>query len=339
VQEESRESEVEQDHVEIESTAFAPDPIFAQILAAAPSPPADSLNLEEGDAKPFVPTTPVNRTSIRLDSEQGDAKPFVPTTPVRQTAARNTDLSPYPRSDSPLPVSGTSKTVRTKLCHPVRFDYEDPTHDGTNPCHFCARAAYGVIGLKEKMVEIIDWEDGSGWEEVRGGHRAEGQNPTQICPDCTMARMRIMVCDGHALRRISGIDHEEERDLGEALNRLVEIDAKNGGHDGDHDENKDENKDNDAVRDIWCGVCCNLASFECCLGQQVEEREGCGLTLCELCVVDLGKCGGSLEKLLQKLGDEQQTDKPLPGRVLGLRADSGLLKDDDLLMGYLRSSA
>ena len=196
---------MEQDHVGIESAEFAPDPIFAQILAAAPSPPADSLDLEEGDAKPFVPTTPINQTAIRLDSEQGDAKPFVPTTPVRQAA---TDLSPYPRSDSPLPISGTSKTVRTKLCHPVHFDYEDLTHDGSNPCHFCARAAYSVVGLDEKTVEVIDWEDGSGWEEVRGGWRAEGQDPTQICPGCTMARMRIMVCDRHAFRRISGIDHE-----------------------------------------------------------------------------------------------------------------------------------
>jgi hypothetical protein len=301
-EEESKESDVEQDHIGTASTTLAPDPIFADILAAPPEFLAESL-----------------------DPEQGDAKPFVPTTPVNQITFRNTDLSPYPRSDSPLPVSGTPKIVRTKLCHPVRFDYEDPTHDGSNPCQFCDRAVYSVIGLVERTVEVIEWEDGRGWEEVSGGHRGEDTKPTQICPDCTLARMRIMVCEGHALRRISGVN-DKERDFGTALDALLEA----------------VGKDEAAALETWCSVCCNLAAWECCLGQQVEEREGCGLALCEVCVVDLDKCGGSFEKMLQKLEDEQ-TDQPprepLPGRPLALRADFQFLKADGLLMGYLRSSA
>jgi hypothetical protein len=298
VQEESKESDVEQDHVGTESTTLAPDPVFADILAAPPEFLAESL-----------------------DPEQGDAKPFVLTTPINQTAVRDTDLSPSPLSDSPLPVSGTPKIVRTKLCHPVQFDYEDPTHDGSNPCHFCDRAVYSVIGLEERTVEVIEWADGRGWEEVSGGHRGEGMKPTQICPDCTMARMRIMVCDGHALRRISGVN-DKERDIGEALEKLLEF------------ENQDKNKD-PVPLETWCSVCCNLAAWECCSEQQVEEeREGCGLALCEVCVVDLGKCGGSFEKLLQNLEDERTDERPL-----ALRADFGLLKADGLLMGYLQSSA
>jgi hypothetical protein len=336
VQEEvSKESDVEQDQAEIVSTTLAPDPIFAQILAAAPEQPADSLDSEQDDAKIFVPTTPVNRIASRAtdlapyprsdspDFDQGDAKIYVldsgPTTPVnKQAATRAISIS-----DSPLPVSGTPRIVHTKLCHPVQFDYEDPTLDGSDPCHFCHRAAYSVIGLPERTIEVIEWDDGSGWEEVSGGHRGEDTEPTQVCHKCTMARMRIMVCDGHALRRIEGVeDDDDEQDLMKALGRLV---------DWEQTERLAVDKE---PMETWCSVCCNLAAWECCLEQQIERGEGCGLALCELCVVDLGKCGGSFEKMLQQLKDELTTERPL-----GLRADSGLLKRDGLLMGYLRWSA
>ena len=319
VQEESKESDVEQDHVGIVSTTLAPDPIFAEILANPPEPPsAESWDFEQGDAGIFVTAAPDDRIDAPSDFEQGDAKFHVldsePTTPINQTAAHNTDLSPYPRSDSPLPTSGTTKIVRTKLCHPVKFDYIDQTHDGSDPCHFCNRAAYSVIGLVEKTVEVIEWDDGSGWEEIRGGHRSEGTEPTQVCPQCTLARMRIMVCGDHALRPIAGAD--DKQDLWEATERLVEQD----------------------VMDMWCSVCCNMAAWECCSAQQVETGEGCGLALCNLCVVDLRKCNGSFEKMLQKLEDELG-DETAPDRLLGLRADYALLKLDGLLMGHLRSSA
>jgi hypothetical protein len=244
-----------------------------------------------------------------------------PTTPVNHDfASRAPETSP-PRSDSPLPVSGTPRTVSTKLCHPVHFDYQDPTRDGSDPCHFCHRAAYSIIGLEERTLEIIEWDDGSGWEEVRGGHKSEGQDPTQVCPECTMARMKIMVCGDHALRRIEGVDNEKQ-DLLEATNRLV---------DWEDEERRAVDKE---PMETWCSVCCNLAAWECCLEQEYERGEGCGLALCELCVADLGRFGGSFEEMLQELKDELTTERPL-----GLRADYGLLKQDGLLMGYLQYSA
>jgi hypothetical protein len=346
VQEVSEEWDVEQDQADIAPTTLAPDPIFAQILAAPPELPADSLDSEQGDAKIFVPTTPVNGTAPRAtdlspylrsdspDFDQGDAKIYVvdsgPTTPVNHHFATRTTESSPSRSDSPLPASGTPKIVRTKLCHPVQFDYVDPTLDGSDPCHFCNRAAYSVIGLPERTIEVIEWDDGSGWEEVSGGHRGEDTEPTQVCRTCTMVRMRIMWCDDHALRRIEGID-DKEQDLGEALGRLLK----------DEDEAAEMRIEDEAeveaeaeAGETWCSVCCNLAAWECCLEQEVEMREGCGLALCESCVVDLGRCGGSFEELLQRLEDD-----PDPNRPLGLRADYVLLKQDGLLMGHLRFTA
>jgi len=283
---------VEQEDVKVVSTTLAADQTiqtFALRSTISPEPPADSLELEQADAKIVISlqATPVNN----------------------QAATTRTIHGPYnPRGDSPdLIASGTPKTVRTKLCHPVRFDYRDPTRDGSNPCHFCTWASYSVLGLPERTVEVIEWDDGRGWEEMRGGHRAEGSDATQVCPNCTMVRMKIMVCDQHALRRISGVDDKKE-DLNEAMNRLVD--------------------ENDAS-DMWCSVCCNLATQECCLEQQVEDGEGCGLALCDECASDLRTCEGSLEPMLQQLKEGSRE----------LRADYELLKQDGLLMDFLRSSA
>ena len=67
---------------------------------------------------------------------------------------------------------------------------------------------------------------------------------------------------------------------------------------------------------------------------EVQPVEGCGLALCESCVTDLQECGGSLETLLQAL-----EDRPSEARPAGLRADYELLKEDGLLMRYLKHSA
>lgn len=295
VQEDLEDLDVEESDAEVVPTTLAVDQTFTHRLTTPPNPPTTTLDPEQGDAKPHVsaPTTPINNpTSIH---------------------SRKTPLCP--QTDSPRPISGTTKTVRTKLCHPVRFDYRDPTGDGSAPCHFCACTAYSVIGLEERTTEVIEWDDGRGWEEVSGGHRGEDTQSTQICPGCTLARMKIMVCDEHALRRIPGVG-DRERDLGEALQRLL---------------------DGAAAHETWCGVCCNLAAWECCLEQRIGEdrgAEGCGLALCEACVVALRRCDGSLEAMLQVLEDEPSEERPL-----GLRADYGLLKQDGLLMGFVQSSA
>lgn len=204
--------------------------------------------------------------------------------------------------------SGTVKTVRTKFCHPMHFDYQDKTPDGSSPCHFCSSAHFGIIGLDERTAEVIDWHDGSGWEEIGGGHKADGVKETQMCTECTMARMQVMICSDHALRRISVPG--TVRDLQEAFERILDPEQVSG--------------------DRWCSVCCNLAIWECCLAQEERLGEGCGLALCEQCVSDLEDCDGSFEIMLQLL-----EKVPSEARPAGLRADYELLKQDGLLMRYL----
>jgi hypothetical protein len=226
--------------------------------------------------------------------------------PIPQ-GVRRAQYTPDPPDDTEN-VEGSLKTVRTKFCHPIRFDYQDETPDGSEPCHFCFCAHFGIIGLEERTVEVIDWHDGRGWEEIGNGHRGDNVNDTQICSQCTLARMQIMICTDHALMRITELG--AELDLQAAIGRLV--------------------SGKEAAGDRWCSVCCNLAAWECCVAQDGDHGEGCGLVLCEACVEDLRSCGGSLETMLQAL-----TDEPSEARPVGLRADYELLKQDGLLMRFL----
>lgn len=79
----------------------------------------------------------------------------------------------------------------------------------------------------------------------------------------------------------------------------------------------------------WCAICPSLATYECC--SPSDNSEGCGLTVCEQCMVMLsGVYDGDLQKMLPEVRDE-----PTEERMLGLRADHELLRDDGLLMRYV----
>jgi len=249
---------------------------------------------------------------LNVDDDFFDITSSPPQSPYSVASSRDSYPStPDPPAHSTGDTGGTVKTVRTKFCHPMLFDYQDETADESDPCDFCSNAYFALTGLEERTTEVIEWYDGRGWEEIGGGHRGESVKGSQMCTDCTMARMQIMICDDHALRRFTEegvqLDHEA------AFERLFDPELAGG--------------------DRWCSVCCNLASWECCLAQKAQHGEGCGLALCEACVKDLEDCGGSLETLLQNL-----EDKPSEARPAALRADYELLKEDGLLMRYLKHS-
>ena len=246
---------------------------------------------------------------LNLDEEFFDISSSPPQTPISVTSSRDSNFTPEPPAQSSDDTGGAVKTVRTKFCHPMLFDYQDQTPDKSDPCQFCSSAHFGLIGLEERITEVIDWYDGRGWEEIGGGHRGDSVKGSQMCTDCTMARMQIMICEGHALRRISeaGVELDHEA----AFERLFDPEPAEG--------------------DRWCSVCCNLAAWECCLVQEGQPGEGCGLALCEACGIDLELCDGSLETMLQVLADKPSKDRPA-----GLRADYELLKEDGLLMRYLK---
>lgn len=249
---------------------------------------------------------------LDVNDDFSDIASSPPHSPYSVASSRDSYPStPDPPAHSTGDTGGTVKTVRTKFCHPMLFDYQDKPPDSSNPCDFCSIANFGLIGLEERTTDVIEWYDGRGWEEIGGGHRGDSIKGSQMCTDCTTARMQIMICDDHALRRFTEVGAELDNEA--AFERPFDPELAGG--------------------DRWCSICCNLAAWECCLAQEEERGEGCGLALCEPCVKDFEDSGGSLETMLRDL-----EDKPNEARLAGLRADYELLKEDGLLMRYLKHS-
>lgn len=207
---------------------------------------------------------------------------------------------------APPPSRGSIKIIRTKFCHPIVFNYEDETN-GSKPCHFCAEAGFALLGLETKEVEVIDWQDGEGFEEVSGGHKGAGVTNTRMCTSCTLSRLPIIMCPKHEMRPILG-SQVKASDTQAALLELF-----SGG-------SKEKRQ--------WCSICLSLAQYSCTTA--CNGRGGCGLKLCEHCTISLvGDHDGDLQEMLPKLKDEPT------GQSLGLRADFELLKQDELLMRYV----
>lgn len=81
-------------------------------------------------------------------------------------------------------------------------------------------------------------------------------------------------------------------------------------------------------QDRWCSLCPALAQYGCCAAG--PHGKGCGLMLCEACMVSLVSNHGDLDRTLDRL-----EDKPSQQRILGLRADCGFLRQEGLLMKYV----
>ncbi len=95
---------------------------------------------------------------------------------------------------------GTTKTITTKFCHPIKFNHIDKTN-GKEQCHCCAEPGFALLGHPAKEVEVIEWKDGKGLEEVSGGYAGEGLENTRICASCTVARLPIIMCQVRTARR------------------------------------------------------------------------------------------------------------------------------------------
>lgn len=78
----------------------------------------------------------------------------------------------------------------------------------------------------------------------------------------------------------------------------------------------------------WCSICPSLASYECCAPSPMGKD--CGLLVCEACMVSIVSHDGDLNNALKGLKDE-----PSEERMLGLRADCGLLGREGLLMRWV----
>ncbi|KAI9777323.1 MAG: hypothetical protein M1839_008931 [Geoglossum umbratile] len=216
-----------------------------------------------------------------------------------------------------VPKEHTIKNIKTSFAHPLTFNHI-PNEQGSDPCHWCDAAAFGIMGNGEVEVTVTDQHDGRGYTEVSGGHIAQGLEPTRMCDICTMERIITTSCPAHTMHTIPG-RHPRTFDFEAALNQLL-LGSQNHNHNSS-----------------WCSICPSPAFFECRTPQlhldlpstdATPALPGCGLLLCETCHHLLAaRYAGDLQALI--------ADARLDDGVVfpaGLRADVGLLALDGELM-------
>ncbi|KAI9869435.1 MAG: hypothetical protein M1813_000224 [Trichoglossum hirsutum] len=250
----------------------------------------------------------------------------------RKTEAQSTERSPEVQTPTPVPIPDASRecgvrmTIKTAFAHPITLNH-CPAEDGSDPCHWCDVAAFGIMGIGAVEVEVIRWQDGRGYTEISGGHAGAGVEPSRMCFLCTMERMLICNCEDHTIHPLPNRD-PGDFDFEAAFQELLSDQCSQGTN-----------------RSLWCSVCPSPAFFECRTPQELDLQVdeivqsppmafGCGLLLCETCEQLLtNQYKGDLQAMVSNV-ESNLHDFPA-----GLRADVSFLLDEGELMRRMRASA
>ena len=208
-------------------------------------------------------------------------------------------------------------TIITKLAHPIQFNYAYDDDEGIAPCHWCEDAIYGILGLGEVEVQVLDSEDGQGFSEIANGH-TKTYGHSRMCEFCTTDRLKITACQNHDMQLIEGMD-PENFDYRAVMEWMMPGMAS-------------------LAPFAWCSICPNPAFFCCSTkpdldmdGQEEDlylgDQKGCGLLLCESCAISLiSEHEGKLDKVIDSLGNGGGDGG------FGMRADAILLHPEGELL-------
>ena len=211
------------------------------------------------------------------------------------------------------------RTITTKLAHPIQFNYAYDDEEETAPCHWCEDAIYGILGLGEVEVEIIDNEDGQGFIEVVDGH-TETYGHSRMCEFCTTDRLKIAACENHEIQPIEGID-PNKFDYKAVVEWMMPGMASQAPF-------------------AWCSICPSPAFFSCSTKPDIDmdgydgdlylgNHNGCGLLLCESCAVTMvNEHEGKLDKLIDSLENDGGDGR------FGIRADASFLHSKGELLCF-----
>ena len=210
--------------------------------------------------------------------------------------------------------SSISKTIKTRLAHPILFNYE-ASSDSDSSCHWCEDQIYGILGLAQVDVKVWDHQDGQGYVEIEGGHTTKGRSPSRMCETCTCERLRITACTSHELEQIQDMDPD-------AIEPDAVMEWMSPGMSG-------------SAPFEWCNLCPRPASFACSSLVGVENgtdngESGCGLKLCHDCACNLiGEHEGNLTKLIMAMEEDENLT------IFEMRADINFLRSDGHLLSRI----
>lgn len=208
---------------------------------------------------------------------------------------KETKVSPDAHCDTPITIESPSsacldiKWIATSFVHPINFKFS-AAQNPARTCDFCRDYRYGIVGCGcRKNVEVLV-EGGKIVEEMGGGYRAEGQEPTNMCIMCALDRFQISRCSKHEILPIAGLS-PGDFDYRQALANFSTpgVPATN----------------------YWCSFCISPAFFACGAAQQYKKlgepltgaqmQNGCGLFLCPACAVAFGQFGMDRVKLEEQV--------------------------------------
>ncbi|KKZ62255.1 hypothetical protein EMCG_00422 [[Emmonsia] crescens] len=288
----------------------------------------DSLFLVE--AASAISNSTTTRTSARSTTISPKQAP-----PDYNTIVPNVSCVKFRKRRTAGPIT---KKIRTSFAHPITFTHSPGPND-SRPCHWCHDFIYGMLGLGQIEVEVLDRRDGRGYTEISTGHVSSGYEPSRMCSKCALHRVAILECNNtttttpatHSVVPIAGID-ETSFDMATAFNSLFAADG-------------DGNSNWCGSANPWCSICVNPAFYRCAgkpaqgsiienmmemdIGMGIGDAlpRSCGLLLC-------GRCAALMRQFKGRLG---QTIEKRRGEGIEMRADIEFLSTtNELYQTYER---
>ncbi|KAF2829626.1 hypothetical protein CC86DRAFT_344135 [Ophiobolus disseminans] len=216
---------------------------------------------------------------------------------------------------------GPLTKIKTCFAHPMRFNVE---LENTTDCNFCEFPLFAFVGHFEREVHVIQWYSGLGYTETGGGF-CEGKGVTQMCTDCTVARLQVICCPNHEFQSVFEGD-DAPPDFDAMATEIMTAEPASA--------------EFRYQLQRWCAMCFSAATWGCATVQPSlandEETVGCGLRLCDTCAVtlrdvhdwDLEQMAAEMDWRPKTKEEDEQTGN-LAGQA---RADVGLLRSSGLLM-------
>lgn len=206
-------------------------------------------------------------------------------------------IRPYPWEE-PIPVK-----IRTKLPHPLTI-LDDTLGPDSKPCHWCDNFAYGIAGFGVRYPVVVEKSKGK-WTELKGGHTAEGREPSRMCVRCTCNRLSIIHCSHDKIVSLAedpNVELDENPILDQMEKASQAVKCKPGSI----------CKANQSFQEPlhpWCSLCQSPAYWRCD-NHQPDARDpdsrdfipldtGCGLHLCDYCAEYTKRFRGDLDDVYE----------------------------------------
>ncbi|KAL2008450.1 hypothetical protein VTN00DRAFT_6644 [Thermoascus crustaceus] len=225
---------------------------FLLDILSKPWKPPTSSTPKESQKSPTATAT-ATKEEIKTETEQN------------QTSEKENTLTRQQQKKLEKSSTGIVRIITTSFAHPINFAYE-PTSPKDKPCHFCTDFTYGMLGLGEVKVEVIDYRDRQ--LRLRRDRRRAHRRRSRTHPD--------------------GYD-PESFDYAAAFATLepstTTTTTPTDGSSGDGGT--------PVLQNPWCMLCPNPAFFGCITTQSLNKFQepvtpspdavGCGLLLCANC--------------------------------------------------------